>query len=86
VVDLAPDARLDVTVSDLKLWPQTRPFGGSSWFQLVPGLSDDERPNGGYDGIVRIGYARVSTRVLEHQAQLDPLAGAHRQRRLATPW
>jgi hypothetical protein len=44
VVDLAPDARLDVTVSDLKLWPRTRPCGGSSWFQLVPGLNQYWHP------------------------------------------
>ena len=44
VVDLAPDARLDVTLSDLTRWPRTRPFGGSSWFQMVPGLNQYWHP------------------------------------------
>ena len=44
VVDLAPDARLDVTLSDLARWPRTRPFGGSSWFQMIPGLNQYWHP------------------------------------------
>jgi tocopherol cyclase len=58
VVDLAPDARLDVTLSDLKRWPRTRPFGGSSWFQMIPGLNQYWHPwvlGGRADGTATIG-------------------------------
>jgi tocopherol cyclase len=44
VVNLGPDAHLDVTLSDLKPWPQQRPFGGSSWFQMIPGLNQYWHP------------------------------------------
>lgn len=44
LVDLGPDARLDVTLADLDLWPRGRPFGGSSWFQMVPGLNQYWHP------------------------------------------
>ncbi|PKQ31844.1 MAG: hypothetical protein CVT62_05480 [Actinobacteria bacterium HGW-Actinobacteria-2] len=44
VVDLGADARLDVTISGLNRWPRTRPFGGSSWFQLIPGLNQYWHP------------------------------------------
>ena len=44
VVDLGPDARLAVTLSDLRPWPRTRPFGGSSWFQMIPGLNQYWHP------------------------------------------
>jgi len=44
VVDLGPDARLDVTLSELMPWPRTRPFGGSSWFQMIPKLNQYWHP------------------------------------------
>jgi len=44
VVDLGPDAQLDVTLSDLRPWPGNRPFGGSSWFQMIPALNQYWHP------------------------------------------
>jgi len=58
VVDLAPDARLDVTLSDLTLWPRTRPFGGSSLFQMIPKLNQYWHPwllGGRANGTATIG-------------------------------
>ncbi|NYI41291.1 tocopherol cyclase family protein [Demequina lutea] len=58
MVDLAPDARLDVTLSDLKLWPRTRPFGGSSLFQMIPKLNQYWHPwllGGRANGTATIG-------------------------------
>ncbi len=57
VVELGPDARLDVTLSDLEQWPRTRPFGGSSWFQTIPGLNQYWHPwllGGRANGTARI--------------------------------
>lgn len=42
-VDLGADARLDVRVADHAHWPR-RPFGGSSFFQMVPGLNQYWHP------------------------------------------
>ncbi len=44
VVDLGPDARLDVRLRALARWPAKRPFGGSSWFQSIPGLNQYWHP------------------------------------------
>lgn len=43
VVDLGPDHRLDVRLDRLARWPR-RLFGGSSWFQTVPGLNQYWHP------------------------------------------
>lgn len=44
VVDLGEDARLDVRLDKLARWPRGRPFGGSSWFQTIPGLNQYWHP------------------------------------------
>ena len=44
-VNLGPDARLDVHLQDEVLWPRSRPFGGSSIFQTVPGLNQYWHPH-----------------------------------------
>lgn len=56
-VDLGPDARLDVTVGAPVPWPR-RSFGGSSVFQVVPGLNQYWHPwllGGEAHGRARVG-------------------------------
>ncbi len=56
-VDIGPQARLDVVLSELRRWPRRR-FGGSSVFHAVPGLNQYWHPwilGGRADGIVVLG-------------------------------
>ncbi|MEO7588661.1 MAG: tocopherol cyclase family protein [Arachnia sp.] len=61
VVDLGEDARLDVRLDGLTRWPTGRPFGGSSWFQMIPGLNQYWHPwllGGRASGTAIIGDSR----------------------------
>ncbi len=42
-VNLGPDAQLEATITDSRPWSRRR-FGGSSWFQSVPGLNQYWHP------------------------------------------
>ncbi len=44
VGDLGDGARRDVRLDGLTRWPPRRPFGGSSWFQMIPGLNQYWHP------------------------------------------
>nr|WP_255622541.1 tocopherol cyclase family protein [Tessaracoccus sp. OS52] len=44
VVDIGVGAHLDIRLDGLSRWPARRPFGGSSWFQLIPGLNQYWHP------------------------------------------
>lgn len=57
IVDLGPDARLDLTFSGVEGWPR-RALGGSSIFQCVPGLNQYWHPwilGGVVNGVATIG-------------------------------
>lgn len=57
-VDLGTDARLGLTFQNLHRWPTRRAFGGSSIFQLIPGLNQYWHPwllGGTASGTARLG-------------------------------
>ena len=61
VVDMGEDAHLDLRLDGLTRWPSLRPFGGSSWFQMIPGLNQYWHPwllGGRASGSVRVGDSR----------------------------
>ncbi len=61
IVDLGDDARLDVRLDGLMPWPSRRPFGGSSWFQMIPGLNQYWHPwllGGRASGTAVVGDSR----------------------------
>ncbi|RMB61473.1 tocopherol cyclase family protein [Tessaracoccus antarcticus] len=61
VVDLGADAHLEAHLDGLTRWPSGRPFGGSSWFQMIPGLNQYWHPwllGGRASGTVAVGDAR----------------------------
>ncbi len=56
-LDLGPSARLDLSVGDATRWPP-RPFGGSSYFHMVPGLNQYWHPwllHGTASGVAVLG-------------------------------
>jgi DNA invertase Pin-like site-specific DNA recombinase/DNA-binding CsgD family transcriptional regulator len=59
--------------------PENQSRNGVPPDQLRDGMRDDQLVSipSAYDNSVRIGYARVSTRTQDHQAQLGALAAAH---------
>lgn len=71
-VDLGEHAKLHIRLHDVVGWPRARPFGGSGFAQLIPGLIGYWHPHvlGAHvEGTARLGDAEVSLRDADAYAE-----------------